>query len=82
MYNERSPPWPRQQEVQGNGGFAGAGFAFQQKHVAARESAGEDVIQTFDTGGGFFTDQLVGCRQKCPLTNEERMRGVECAMFS
>ncbi|MCY1453812.1 hypothetical protein D9M71_708280 [compost metagenome] len=55
-----------QQKVQGDRGFAGTGFTLKQKHMAAGQAAIEDVIKTIDPCGGFYADQLVGCRQKMP----------------
>ncbi|MNI57000.1 hypothetical protein D3C73_1120330 [compost metagenome] len=55
-----------QQKVQGDRGLAGTGFSLKQKHVAAGQSAIEDVIETINPCGGFYADQLVGCRQKMP----------------
>lgn len=47
------------QKMQSDRGFAGAGLTLQQKYMTARQATGEDVIQALDSGGGFFTDQLV-----------------------
>ncbi|MCY1178844.1 hypothetical protein D9M73_192160 [compost metagenome] len=49
-----------QQEVQRHGGLAGARLAFEQKHMSAGQSAIEDIVQTFDTGGGLVSVQIVG----------------------
>lgn len=45
---------PCLQEVQGDGGFAGPWFAFEQKQMAAGQTAAKNVIKTFDTGGRLF----------------------------
>ena len=45
---------PRLQEMQGDGGFAGPWLAFEQKQVAAGQTAGKNVIKTFDASGRFF----------------------------
>jgi hypothetical protein len=56
--------------MQGDRGFTSAWFTFEQKHMATGQSAGQDVIQTFDAGGGFCTEQLVRCRQKMPSQDQ------------
>ncbi|GLH19527.1 hypothetical protein BR1R3_22700 [Pseudomonas atacamensis] len=47
------------EEMQSHGGFAGSGFPLEQKHMAARQATGKDVIQTYNADGGLCTDQLV-----------------------
>lgn len=43
------------EKVQGYGGFAGPWLTFEQEQMAARQSAGKDVVKTDNTGGCFVT---------------------------
>jgi len=57
--------------VQGDGGFAGPWFAFEQKQMAAGQTAAKNVIKTFDTGGRLSDNSALDIDKKCPQVTYE-----------